>query len=206
MTETRTRPEITIRKVTPPDFDRTIDVMARAFDDDPVMNYLAKQDARRPARLRLLMRTALLSLTYPWGETYVADGFEGATFWNPPGGRPHGLLSDLKLLPAMARVAGLSGLKKAITALDMMEKKHPKQEHYYLLAIGVDTPMQGQGIGSQLLAPQLARCDRERMPAYLESSKERNVPLYERNGFEVTEVVQLPNGGPPAWLMWREPK
>jgi hypothetical protein len=43
------------------------------------------------------------------------------------------------------------------------------------------------------------------MPAYLESSKEINVPLYERNGFKVTEQMTVPNGGPPIWLMWRDP-
>jgi hypothetical protein len=75
-----------------------------------------------------------------------------------------------------------------------------------LAASDVPTLDAGSGHRQPLLAPQLARCDRERMPAYLESSKEQNVPLYERNGFEVTEVVQLPNGGPPAWLIWREPK
>ena len=44
------------------------------------------------------------------------------------------------------------------------------------------------------------------IPAYLESSKEKNVPLYERNGFKVTEVYTVPNGGPPIWLMWRDPR
>jgi hypothetical protein len=33
---------------------------------------------------------------------------------------------------------------------------------------------------------------------------ERNVPLYERHGFEVTKEHRLP-GGPSMWLMWRPP-
>ena len=44
------------------------------------------------------------------------------------------------------------------------------------------------------MRPILERCDRERIPAYLESSKERNVPLYERNGFRVQRAVDVPNG------------
>ena len=50
----------------------------------------------------------------------------------------------------------------------------------------------------------LARCDRERMPAYLESSTERSRALYERHGFQTTEVIRMPRGGPPLWLMWRQ--
>ncbi len=44
------------------------------------------------------------------------------------------------------------------------------------------------------------------MPAYLESSKERNVPLYRRFGFEVIEEHRSKVGSPPIWRMWREPR
>lgn len=206
MVEAQAPRQINIRAITQPDFERTIDVMARAFDDDPVMNFIAKQDGHRSQRIRRFIQLGLTNLTFPYGETYVAEGFEGAMFWNPPGGRPHGLLNDLKLMPAMVRIAGLSGLRQAIGALDMMEKKHPEEPHYYLLAIGVDPPFQGQGVGTQMAAPILTRCDHEGVPAYLESSKERNVPLYERWGFKVVETVELPKGGPRVWRMWRDPR
>jgi len=47
--------------------------------------------------------------------------------------------------------------------------------------------------------------DAEGLPAYLESSKESNVPFYERHGFAVTETFDLPDG-PRLWLMWRDPR
>lgn len=201
-----TRHPVTVRKVTPHDLTGVADVMGRAFDDDPVLNFIAKPDARRSERIRMMMDLGLRKMTFPFGETYVADGFEGAALWNPPDGRPHGLLNDLSMMPAMLRVAGVSQLPRVVGALQMMDKKHPKQPHYYLLAIGVEPSLQGRGIGGQLMAPVLERADREQMPAYLESSKEKNLPLYQRNGFEVVERLDLPSGGPPVWLMWREPR
>jgi GNAT superfamily N-acetyltransferase len=90
--------------------------------------------------------------------------------------------------------------------LNAIEKKHPHEPHYYLMGLGVEPDLQGRGLGTKLMAPILERCDRDGIPAYLESSKEINVPLYERNGFKVTEQMTVPNGGPPIWLMWRDPQ
>jgi hypothetical protein len=56
------------------------------------------------------------------------------------------------------------------------------------------------------MRPVLSHCDREGMPCYLESSKERNVPFYRRHGFEVVQEVPLGAEGPSIWTMWREPQ
>jgi hypothetical protein len=51
----------------------------------------------------------------------------------------------------------------------------------------------------------LERCDDEGIPAYLEATSAGNRDLYLRHGFEVIEEARWPGGGPPLWLMWREP-
>lgn len=43
---------------------------------------------------------------------------------------------------------------------------------------------QGKGFGAVLMQHALTPCDRDRTLAYLESSNPKNVPLYERYGFE----------------------
>ena len=54
------------------------------------------------------------------------------------------------------------------------------------------------------MRPVLDVCDRERIPAHLEASTDRNRMLYERNGFALTEVFDMPGrGGPPIREMWR---
>jgi GNAT superfamily N-acetyltransferase len=117
-----------------------------------------------------------------------------------------GVLQQLALTPSVVRTASLRRVPAVMGGLNAIEKKHPHEPHWYLLALGVEPELQGRAIGTQLMAPVLERCDREGTPAYLESSKERNVPLYERNGFRVTEEFRVPNGGPPIWLMWRDPR
>jgi hypothetical protein len=52
----------------------------------------------------------------------------------------------------------------------------------------------------------LTSCDEEGVPAYLESSKEQNVPYYRHHGFEVTGAFDVAPDGPRLWGMWREPR
>ena len=97
------------------------------------------------------------------------------------------------------------GLRVPIASIAMrrIERKHPRKSHWYLSELGVRPQSQGRGYGSKLMFEMLATCDRERIPAYLESSTERSRALYERHGFRTTEVIRMPRGGPPLWLMWR---
>ena len=57
-----------------------------------------------------------------------------------------------------------------------------------------------------LLAPVLATCDRDRVPAYLEASHPANVPFYESVGFVQQRHIPLGSNGPTYITMWREPR
>jgi GNAT superfamily N-acetyltransferase len=83
-----------------------------------------------------------------------------------------------------------------------IERAHPREPHWYLAVLGTDPRRQHRGVGSALLAPILARCDADRVPAYLESSKRTNVPFYERHGFRVVGELAI-QGGPVIWRMLR---
>jgi hypothetical protein len=61
-------------------------------------------------------------------------------------------------------------------------------------------------VGSLLIAEMLRRCDREQVPAYLENSKEANLPFYQGHGFEIIRQIRFAKDAPPLWLMWREPR
>ena len=88
---------------------------------------------------------------------------------------------------------------------EQMAQFHPAGELWYLPMIGVDPVAQGRGLGSALLGYALAACDRDGLPAYLETSNPRNLALYERHGFRVGKVIQA-GSSPPVWAMLREPR
>jgi ribosomal protein S18 acetylase RimI-like enzyme len=97
-------------------------------------------------------------------------------------------------------------LLRALRVQLQIERLHPRQPpHWYLGYLGARHDHQGQGLGSQLLREVLTHADAEATPAYLESSNERNLSLYERHGFRVVGELRALDRGPTIWRMWREP-
>lgn len=193
-----------IRKVTNDDVPELSGVLARAFFDDPVAMHLIPSARRRPGGLRSFFRIQLRKDLIPFGGVYTTEDLAGAAMWAPPGKpapSPIGML--LSVLPVAPYVLGRH-FGRTIRSLAQVEAIHPKEPHWYLATLGTEPTRQGEGIGSALLRPVLERCDEDGARAYLESSKESNVPFYRRHGFEVTGKVRL-GGGPDIWLMWRDP-
>lgn len=195
-----------VRPATADDIPTLQDVVARAFVTDPVMSWIFRDDETRLDRLRMLMGGALERVFLPHETSYTTADLAGAALWAPPGHwkTPDDVVAELA--PVMAQSFDAEELDRLLTFFGLMEDEHPADtDHWYLGVLAADPERQGQGIGTACMRPILERADAEGMPSYLESSNERNVPLYERNGFRVTGIIDMP-GGPSLWLMWREPR
>jgi GNAT superfamily N-acetyltransferase len=194
----------TVRKATLADVPELSHALAAAFDDDPIMDWMLPRSLRnRSRRLQSFHALALRKIHLPNDEVYTTDGLEAGAEWDPPGHWRLGPVQQMLLLPSFIRTLG-TRLPAVLQGLTLIEKKHPREPHFYLGILGTDPQHQGKGLGSALLKPVLDRCDAEGMPAYLESSKESNIPFYNRHGFEVTDTLHMPKG-PPIWPMWRDP-
>ena len=194
-----------VRKATADDAPSLARSLARAFYDDPVTEWwLPDESSRMRGARRAFEAMFLKRICLPRDETYTTGDVVGGALWMPPGEWQVGRVENFRLLPFMAAVFGRR-LLRVMRSLGHMDSKHPHEPHYYLFILGVDPGWQGKGVGSALMRPVLDRCDRERLPAYLEATTTRNRELYGRNGFEVVEEIELPGGGPPLWRMWREP-
>jgi ribosomal protein S18 acetylase RimI-like enzyme len=198
----------TVRKANTDDVAPMTETLARAFESDPAFSWVLRNDAPRIDALRRGFELFLRRVWLADGETYTtADGVAVAV-WEPPGAWRHGIGEQLRLLPA-AIGAFRRHFPRALRALSVLEGGHPAEPehppHYYLAFLGVDPEWQGRGLGSAVLAPVLARCDADGVPAFLEASTPRNRVLYERHGFEAMDEFTLGRGAPPQWRMWREP-
>jgi ribosomal protein S18 acetylase RimI-like enzyme len=200
-------PDIDVRPAQNADVGALSQTLARAFHDDPVMMWMVPDDRQRERGLPRLWATMMRHHYLAGGGVEIAtrSGEVGAAAaWDPPG-RRQTRLSELRMLPGLLMAFG-PRLMGAQAVADMMKEVHPREPHWYLFAIGSDPTVRGAGFGQALMRSRLDRVDAEHAPAYLESSKEQNVPYYTRFGFEVTGEIKVPKGGPSLWPMWRTPR
>lgn len=184
------------------DAEMLADVLADSFSNDPIMNWVIPATQLYKDFFRLIIDQIFL----PRGIVHVETAERGAGLWLPPGEK-FDILPGLDIIKLMGRLLLSNGprpLMRVPQQAKLFEKHHPHKPHYHLLFVGCRQQAQGQGVGSALLKQGTRICDEQRMPAYLESSNELNLPLYQRHGFEVISEANLPNGGPKVWFMWRE--
>jgi GNAT superfamily N-acetyltransferase len=178
-------------------------MLARAFHDDPVFGWFFPAEGSRHRRLRRFFLPELPHESLRHGAVEVAciDGrVAGAAAWFPPGAS---FGTEVSALPGYLRAFG-----RRLTIVSQYQSvaipARPREEpHWYLAIIGVDPVRQGYGVGAALLRSRLRRCDEEGLPAYLESSKLENVPLYQHFGFHIAGPLGLPEGAPVVTTMWR---
>jgi GNAT superfamily N-acetyltransferase len=175
--------------------------LGAAFHDDPFMGCLFRDAASRPRKLPKLFRL-LFKLALPLGGCVVTSGCEAAALWRPP---EHWELHWGHYIANAAAFIDLFGadIPHALRIMDIVERKHPHAPHWYLQVLGTDPTRQGRGYAGLLMRHQLAIVDTDGLPAYLETAKAANVPVYSHYGFEVTDEVALP-GGVTSYSMWRQ--
>ncbi len=185
----------------------TAAVLGRAFFDDPLTRWVTPDDTKRARDLPWFFGKAAV-LGDRWGEVYTTgEKVEGNAIWLRPGETKVSLgkMARTGMLTAPFAL-GLSPFMRFMKIMNTFEHLHDRdapEPHWYLMVLGVDPPRQGQGVGGALIAPILARADGDKLPCYLETQKQMNVPFYERNGFKVLVEDDIAGGGPHYWTMKR---
>jgi ribosomal protein S18 acetylase RimI-like enzyme len=177
---------------------RALSTLLLAFSADPVMRWLYPEPARYVTAFPELL-LAFGGASFADETVWRLDDFVAVALWMRPGVDPDG---DATVAKMKATVAP-DRHDDMLAMFEQMEDAHPTTPLWYLPWFGVDCHRQGEGLGSQLMSPCLDIVDRDHLPAYLDSTNPRNVPFYQRHGFEVTGKSQA-GSSPPVISMRRE--
>jgi len=191
-----------VRRAGPKDTANVADMLARAFEEDPVARYLFPEASTRVDGLRRFFSLQLRRSYMKRGEVWVEAELRGAALWIPPEPRRPGF-GELRVHLGLLSVLG-TRFGAARRLAGQLGARHPARPHYYLGTLGTEPRWQHQGIATALLEQVLRRCDASATPAYLESSRFENVAFYMARGFSVVGEVGI-GDGPRLWLMWRPP-
>lgn len=197
-----------ITPLNPAAAERAVVTLERAFAGDPLFAWIFPNARQRSRSLQLISRV-LVQYGLRYGRVTQSNEGMAVAIWIPPG-RAITLGGMIRCgMPALLFGVGFRPFAKFMGASGIMgklHKEHVPEPHWYLLMVGVDPEHQGHGLGPALVKEGLRRADEANCPCYLETSRDRNVPLYERLGFVIAGSAVLGKGGPPLWAMRRDPQ
>ncbi|WP_328414314.1 GNAT family N-acetyltransferase [Micromonospora sp. NBC_00389] len=190
---------VTVRQAGRSDAEDLISVLAEAFFDGPVADWLVPGHNDRRAVYRRYFEL-VLNHGFDNGHVDTTADLSAVAIWYPrPEPPPNGSLEHPAVLEA---ATGVNAPKFSL--LDaVFEAYHPSEPHHYLAYVAVSPEQQNRGVGAALLGHHHRQLDALGMPAYLEASNLRNRELYVRLGYRAGPPLILPTTGPTIWRMWR---
>ena len=175
-----------------------VSVLTLAFADDPACRRLYPDPVQYltffPQFVRLYGGRA-----FEHGGAHFIEGHSGAALWIPPDVHP----DDEALEQLIEQSVEDTAKPELFDVYATMKLHHPEEPHWFLPLIGIDPFLQGQGHGMTLMTYGLKACDRDGVPAHLDSTHPRNIPFYERFGFELLATIEI-GGHPPVYPMRRQ--
>lgn len=195
-----------IRRAKPHEYDQLAAVYARAFKNDPILDWFIRDDDRREEGILSFFQSLLGYFSRPHGMIFTDHNLCSVSLWQPPG---NGNLSFYQMLKAIPHIINSTGYRNPVSkfrGIEAIDRQRPNSSNFYLETMGVDPESQGRGLGALHLDHMLGICDQMETAVYLETAVENNVSFYQKYGFSVMHEKRIVAGGPHLWFMWREPE
>ena len=195
------------RLLTLADVEAAAQVIAQAFQDDPLIKFMLPL---RSSRVRTLVK-----FFRPYGEINIRNGrgygvgqpLQGVAYWEAPGQESMSvsLRSLGKFLPLLFTMypIGYFRARAVLEKTEALHKEYASEPHYYLDNLGVLPSAQGKGYSSKLLRPILELADAQRVIAYTDTLSPANVPFYEHFGFQLVEASAIAGTGITVFALRR---
>jgi GNAT superfamily N-acetyltransferase len=173
------------------DKDLIVRILTEAFLENKSVNYLIPNDKRRIDRIRSLMEYSI-NVCADAGKVLISDNNKAVALISFPEQKKTTLKGILWEAALVLKGIGIGNISKAMNREKAISANYPiGQNIYYLWFLGVATESQGKGIGTQFIKEIIDDARKLARPIYLETSTERNLPFYERVGFEKYNVMDF---------------
>jgi GNAT superfamily N-acetyltransferase len=202
------RPSPMLRELQRSEVEGAAQLLGRAMRDNPI-DARAFDIKNNERRCRALTRFFVPVLNGLYRRGLILGAFCESTLVGVCGMARPGLcqpavLEKLSVAPSVLFGNPLGTMLRVSTWVGEWSRRDLIERHWHLGPVAVESRLQGQGIGSAMIADFCARMDQLQALSYLETDKFENVRFYQKFGFAVlakAEVLKVPN-----WFLSRPPR
>jgi ribosomal protein S18 acetylase RimI-like enzyme len=179
-------------KATQADRQLIVRILAEAFDDNLSVNYLIPQKRNRNKKLLRLMEYSF-DVCYAYGDIFLNETKVACALILYPNSLINHKMAKYILDSRLILTSiGFSNLYKATVREAKVRAVHPAKKSFaHLWYIGVLKAQQAKGLGSLLLKEVMDYCKQNQNQIYLETSTQKNLDWYQKNGFILFETLNF---------------
>lgn len=198
------------RQLTLSDLEQMEQVLARSFEEDPLVSFILRNKKTRVKTVAKFFR-AMGRLNIRTNSAFgVGEPLQGVAVWSFPN-KPEASATpkDLFTFPPLlfsSYVIGAQRARAVFKQIDVNHKKYASEPHFYLDNLGVLVSSRGKGLSSKLIRPFLEMADSQKVIAYTDTVTKSNVPLYQHFGFELVEENLIAGTGITTYALRRTPR
>lgn len=171
-------------------------VLARAFEQDPILRWVVPDDAEYA---RFAEKFFQLQLDNS-GASYTNPAKTGVALWFGPDDQ-HSLLAQA--LSSIKTILLLRGnLARANRLQSIMASYRPRRDFLHLTHLATSPEAQGSGIARTLLKPMLEQAKAFKLPVYLECTNRENLSFYRQFGFRLIDDIPITEHGSKGPTIW----
>jgi ribosomal protein S18 acetylase RimI-like enzyme len=189
-----------VKVATESEKDAVIDTLKLAFGSDPATRWVWPDPQKYLLHFSAFAK-AFGGRAFVNKTAYYIGNYSAAALWLSPNIEPD-IDTMLGLLHTTTSEEAQNILPRVF---EKMGSFHPTEPHWYLPLLGVDPLYYGKGLGSILMKYASKIFDKDNSLAYLESSNPKNIPFYQRHGFEQLGTIEV-DEFPPLFPMLRKPQ
>jgi GNAT superfamily N-acetyltransferase len=162
-------------------------VLTESFKQDPCIMWLTEHVSRKN-KVEVMM-DYLIDETLEDGSIYITHDNSAVALWKTEKKEKftwNFIKRNLSFLFKMGVPCVIRNLKnKAV-----INRHLPNRQRFcYLYTIGVLPETQGKGLSSKLMNPVIEACKKLSWPLFLETANAKNVAIYQKKGFEITDTL-----------------
>lgn len=195
-----------MRKATKADRNRAIEILYKAYKDNPTFTWVVKpgspeQFEDRTKQLCGFLFDNILQI----GGVYMTSYNDGICMIYNINDKKNTAYSWYLQIKLAFNVIGITRALEIMKRESHIEKLRPKGNYLYFWVLAADPDVKGYQDMAEIRDDTFAMSKNQNLPIYAETTVERNVIMYKRYGFEEYDTWHVPGKDVIVHFMKREP-